>query len=41
MPLVKEYSLQMLIAVLLVLSAGFAIISYFRRQDHESGKTVQ
>jgi lysozyme len=41
MPLVKEYSLQMLIVVLLVLSAGFAIISYFRRQDHETGKTVQ
>jgi len=41
MPLVKEYSLQMLIVVLLVLSAGFAIISYFRRQDHETGKTAQ
>jgi lysozyme len=41
MPLIKEYSLQMLIVVLLVVAAGFAIISYFRRQDHETGKTVQ
>lgn len=41
LPLVKEYSIQMLIAVLLVLAAGFAIVKHFRKQDHETGKTVQ
>jgi lysozyme len=39
MPLVKEYSLQALIVVLLVLAAGFALITHFRRQDHAEGKT--
>jgi hypothetical protein len=41
LPLVKEYSIQMLIAVLLVLAGGFAIVKHFRKQDHETGKTVQ
>jgi N-acetylmuramoyl-L-alanine amidase len=41
LPLIKEYSIQMLIAVLLVLAAGFAIVKHFRRQDHNEGKTVQ
>jgi lysozyme len=41
LPLVKSYGLEAFILVLLCLAAGFAIVKHFRKQDHETGKTVQ
>jgi lysozyme len=41
LPLVKSYGLEAFILVLLCLAAGFAVVKHFRKQDHETGKTVQ
>jgi lysozyme len=41
LPLVKSYGLEACILVLLCLATGFAIVKHFRKQDHETGKTVQ
>jgi hypothetical protein len=41
LPLVKSYGLEAFILVLLCLAAGFAIVKHFRKQDYETGKTVQ
>jgi hypothetical protein len=41
LPLIKSYGLEAFILVMLALAAGFAIVKHFRKQDHETGKTVQ
>lgn len=41
LPLIKSYGMEAFIFVMLALAAGFAIVKHFRRQDHETGKTVQ
>ena len=41
LPLIKSYGMEAFIFVMLALAAGFAIVKHFRKQDHETGKTVQ
>ena len=38
LPLVKSYGTEAVIGVLIILSAGFAIIKHFRTEDHVEGK---
>jgi lysozyme len=39
-PLIKSYGLPIFAAVMLALAGGFALVRYWRREDHRTGKTA-
>jgi lysozyme len=39
-PLVKTYGLALFIGTMLAIAAGFYCVRYWRREDHETGKTA-